>query len=156
MHVSSYETTIRAAFDEALGALPEDKAKLIKGVTDKIGDEIIESLRESVDDYLFRAIKDDMCRIASEIAESMLRHAMAGDEQTIRNLFGFTEYYMRHAYVGRLPTQWALLDAIVERKPDLFRDEKLAQQARQIELLNTEIAQHKEANQRLRDYYEGR
>ena len=75
-------------------------------------------------------------------------NALAGDDQTIRNLFGFSDWYMKNLYMGKLPTQWGLIDAIAERKPEIFRDERIAQQQAQIKQLTQEL-------NRVKNYWEG-
>lgn len=157
MHVSSYEETIRAAFDKALDEFtPDDKNKLVKNLADTVCADVVDRVRDYIDDHLYQNIKGAVCQKAAEVAESMLRNALAGDDKTIRNLFGFNDWYMKHAYVGRLPTQWALIDAIIERKPELFAEERAAQQARHIEVLTAENDRLKAELARQRDYYEGR
>ena len=117
-------------------------------ITDTICDAIQENVRYNTEEYLAESIKDDITNRAAKVAESMLMNALAGDDSTIRNLFGFSDWYMRNLYSGRLPTQWALIDAIADRKPELFSDEKIKQQAAEIANLQREVA-------RLKNYWEG-
>ena len=77
---------------------------------------------------------------AARMAESMLSNALAGDDKTIRNLFGFNDWYMKTLYMGSLPTQWALIDAIVARCPDIFAEERVKQRDAEIVELNRKIA----------------
>lgn len=147
VNVSSYEEVFRDAFDKAFGELPEQYPDLVKQVCDKIYEAVVERVRDDVRDYLAENIKDDLCRKAAEMAESMLMNALAGDDKEIRNLFGFSDWYMRHLYLGQLPTQWALIDAITDRRPDIFLDERIKQ--REAEILNL-----KNENQRIRQLAE--
>lgn len=157
MYVSSYDETIRAAFDKALDEFtPDDKIKLVKKLADDVCVEVVDRVRDYIDDHLYPNIKEAVCSKAAEVAESMLRSALAGDDQAIRNLFGFNDWYMKHAYVGRLPTQWALIEAIAERNPELIASERIAQLTRENEILSREVDRLSKEAVRLRDYYQGR
>jgi hypothetical protein len=134
--VSSYDEQIRAAFDHALGEMPTDHSKLICKVTDDICQEIHDQIRDKFVEYFFENIKDDICRKAAAVAKSMIISALAGDDKEIRHLFGFNDHYIRWAWPpNELPTQWRLIEAIAARRPDLFTDERLKQNEREIELL---------------------
>jgi len=132
--VSSYEKAIRDAFDSVSNDLPGDHEKLITKISDEICEAVSENIRNRVRDYLMENIKDDICRDAASVAESMLANAMAGDDKQLRNLFGFNEWYMKHLYTGNYPTQYALLDMLIKRHPTLFADERM----RQLETLVSE------------------
>jgi hypothetical protein len=148
MHVSSYEEVLREGLDKALSELPEDHKQMINKITDTICEAIQESVRYNTEAYLAEAIKDDIASRAAKVAESMLMNAISGDDKTIRNLFGFNDWYMKNLYMGKLPREWALIEAIVERKPDLFNDERFKQKDAQIANLQREVA-------RLKNYWEG-
>ena len=147
-YVSSYEETLREGLADAIAKLPDEHKDMIDKITDAICEAIQEKVRYNTEEYLAEAIKEDITQRASKVAESMLMNALAGDDATIRNLFGFSDWYMRNLYLGSLPTQWKLIDAIVERKPDVFSDEKIKQQAAEIASLRHEVA-------RLKNYWEG-
>jgi len=133
-----YVSRFEEALDVALVELPEKHTDMINNITDTICGAIQERVRECTVDYLADSIKEDISERAAKVAESMLMNALAGDDQTIRNLFDFNSYYMKNLYLGSLPTQWALIDAIAERNPKLFSDERIKQQAAQIvELRNS-------------------
>jgi hypothetical protein len=150
MYVSSYEEAFRKAFDQAIeqDAL-RDRTDVVKKLTDTLWEEVASKIRESIDTWLMDNIKDDICREAAKVAESMLSNAIAGDDKELRNLFGFNDWYMKHAYIGRMPTQWALLDVIIKRHPDLFTNEKIAQQETELTMLRADLA-------RLREYHRER
>lgn len=130
-----YVNRFQEALDVALGKLPEKHMDMIKKITDTICEAVQENVRYNTEEYLADSIKDDIAGRAAKVAESMLMNALAGDDKTIRNLFGFNDYYMKNLYLGRLPTEWALIDAIAERNPKIFSDEMIKQQAAQIEEL---------------------
>ncbi|MDY3551461.1 hypothetical protein R5W24_000537 [Gemmata sp. JC717] len=148
VYVSSYEEALRDGLAEALSSLPDDHKEMIDEITDMICEKVQEQVRYNTEAYLAESIKDDITTRAAKVAESMLMNALAGDDRTIRNLFGFNDWYMKSLYSGRLPTEWALIDAIIERKPELFLDERLKQNAALIKQLQAECA-------RLRNYWEG-
>ena len=143
--VSSFEDRFREAFDTAKD-LPQDYEDLIKRIEDYIWDKVQNKLREGTVYYLKDNIQDDICQEAASVAESMLRNALAGDNKTLRNLFGFSDWYMRHRYLGDHPTEYALLDHLIQRHPDLFVNEKIAQ-------LETDNAALKKEINRIRTYY---
>lgn len=149
VYVSSYEDVLRDGLEEAISKLPENHKDMINKITDTICQEIQENVRYNTEAYLAESIKDDITSRAAKVAESMLMNALAGDDKTIRNLFGFNDWYMKNLYLGRsLPTQWALIDAIAKRNPDIFSDERISQQAAQIKALQAECT-------RLKNYWEG-
>ena len=148
VHVSRYEDKFKEGLEEAISELPTDYAEMIDKITDTICDAVQEKVRYRTAKYLAECVKDDILSKAQDVAESMLMNAIAGDDATIRNLFGFNDWYMKRLYMAELPTQWALIDAIAERKPDIFRDERIAQQAAQIEQLQKDVA-------RIKNYWEG-
>jgi hypothetical protein len=143
-YVSPYHELIIEAFDSGFDAALNaerivDRTALVKKLVDEIWEQAVTQLHNSIDDYLGENLKDATRRRAAEVAEHMLRDALAGDDKQLRNLFGFNEWYMKHAYSGNFPTQWALLDVLIARRPDLLVDEKIRQQAREIELLKQNI-----------------
>lgn len=137
-YVSSYDEVFRKAFAGAIEQMPEDHEAAIKDIYGKISDAVLEQLENYVQNDMKSNLDGAICHAAKDVAESMLRSALAGDDAQIRNLFGFNDWYMKHAYRGSLPTQWKLIDAIVERKPELFVNEKLAQQAAEIKELQAQ------------------
>lgn len=150
-YVSPYADEIRETlgkgFDAAMEAQP-DRAPLVKKLVDTIYEEVVTQLHDSIDLYLGENLRDALCGQAAKIAESMLMNALAGDNAELRNLFGFHDWYMKHARnFDRLPSQWALVDALVQRNPALFVDERIAQR-------DSEIAMLKAANLRLNERLE--
>jgi hypothetical protein len=136
--VNSYNETIcqtlGAAIDAAMSEVV-NRTPLVKKIVDDIWYEVVQRLHDSIDDYLGENLKDTLCARAAEVAEHMLRDALAGDDKELRNLFGFNDWYMKHSYVGQLPTQWALIDALAKRHQGLIVDERIKQRDREIELL---------------------
>lgn len=148
MYVSSYEESLRDGLDKALSQLPEDHKKMIDKITDTICEAIQENVRYNTETYLAESIKDDITSRAAKVAESMLMNAIAGDDKEIKNLFGFNDWYMKNLYMGKLPREWSLIEAIVERKPEIFIDERFKQKDAQIANLQREVAQ-------LKNYWDG-
>jgi len=134
VHISQYTDALEMAIDD----LPEKHTGLIEKITDQIWDEVQNKLRDHTTQYLLDIVKDDLQQKAAEMAESMLRNAIAGKDRAIRNLFDFNDYYMKNLYVGKPPTQWKLLDTIIERHSNVFIDEKIKQQKTEIENLKRE------------------
>lgn len=134
--VNSYEKIFRDAFDRGLEAIrPEDKEALVKKLVDEICEATVDRVRSAIDEDLLANVRDNLCREAARVAESMLMTALAGDDAALRNLFGFDDWYMKTPYVGQLPTQWKLIEALIERRPDLFVDERIAQRDAEVEAL---------------------
>ncbi len=148
VYVSSYEDDLREGLAEAISKLPDEHKEMINKITDTICEAIQENVRYNTEAYLAESIKDDICSRAAKVAESMIMNALAGDEKEIKNLFGFNDWYMKNLYTGELPREWALIEAIVERKPDLFNDERFKQK-------DAEIANWKREAARLKKYWEG-
>ena len=148
VYVSSYEDDLREGLAEAISKLPDEHKEMINKITDTICEAIQEKVRYNTEEYLAESIKDDICHRASKVAESMIMSALAGDDKEIKNLFGFNDWYMKNLYMGKLPREWALIDAIAERKPEIFHDEKIKQQEAQIVELQREVA-------RLKNYWAG-
>jgi len=147
--VSSYEDTFRSAFNKSVEDLPDDFTDLIKSIEDKIFESVQDKLRDSTVYYLKDNIQDDICRHAAEVAESMLRNALTGNDTALRNLFGFNDWYMKHFYTGEQPTGFKLLDTLVERNPKLFDQEKIKQ-------LEIERDAYKKELERIKKYYNER
>lgn len=145
MHVSPYTDKIQEAFNLAVNELPDDHTKLVEGIVDKIGEAVLDKVRDQARSYLLENISDDIQRAAASVAESMLMNALAGSKPELRNLFGFSEWYMKNLYMGDYPREYQLLDMLVQRNPTLFVDEKLAQ-------LTASNEHYKKEINRLHDY----
>jgi hypothetical protein len=143
-HVSSYDDVFKNAYDKGVKEMPAELPELVKKIVDNFHEDVLTRLHYYIVDEMKPNIDRDICDHAAKVAESMISNALAGDDATIRNLFGFNEWYMTHLYAGKLPTQWALIDAIAKRNPDLFVNEKIAQQAAEIAELNNVIARQKD------------
>lgn len=135
VYVNQYQDTIQDAFKLATENLPDDHTKLVNDISDKICEQVSEKVRDLTTEYLFVNMADDIQRVAAKTAESMIMNALAGDDRELRNLFGFSDWYMKNLYLGALPTQWELIDKLMERQPDVFCNEKIAQQQAEIEQL---------------------
>lgn len=139
--VSAYDEVFNNAFDKGAKEMPKELPRLVKDMVDKFHEEVFSSLENYIlDDMkanLDRGIKD----YASQVASSMLANALAGDDKEIRNLFGFNEWYMKHPFISgdRFPTEWALIDAIAARRPDILVSERIAQRDCEIHKLNQTI-----------------
>ncbi len=139
--VSSYDQVFMDAFDKGIKEMPDALPGLVKTMLDKVHEEVLTSLQYYIQDEMKSNLDAEIRDHASKVAESMLATALAGDSKEIRNLFGFNDWYMKHPFMGgdRLPTQWALIDAIVARRPDLFVDERIAQRDAKIHQLNHRV-----------------
>lgn len=140
-HVSSYDQAFIDAFDTRIKGMPQDVSAMVEEMLDKFHADVLTSLQYYIVDDMKSNLDAEIREHAAKVAESMLANALAGDSQEIRNLFGFNDWYMKHGYIGqgRRPTQWALIDAIVARRPDLFVDERIAQRDVEIQQLNQEV-----------------
>lgn len=148
VYVNSYEEIFKDGLENALKKLPDEYLELINKITDTIFEKCQEKIRYETETYLAESIKDDIINRAAKVAESMLMNALAGDEKEIRNLFGFHDWYMKHAYIGNLPREWKLIEKIIEKRPDIFIDEKIKQLETQVEILKKECF-------RLKCYWDG-
>jgi len=131
--VSSFEQPFIEAFGRGCGQIPDDLKATVKAIVDRIHEDVIGQIEYYVADDLKTNMAEAVRSEAAAVAKSMLMNALAGDDKAIRNLFGFNDWYMRHAYSGDLPTQWALIDAIVAKRPDIILDERLRQRDQEIE-----------------------
>lgn len=123
--VSSYDDAVRKAFDAFEF---KDKEKIVTTLVDEIIEQVVDKARDEISSSLLADIQDDICRRAARIASSMLADALAGNDEQIRSLFGFDDYYLQHRFSdSRFPTQWNLIEAIAARRPDLFVDERIKQ-----------------------------
>ena len=144
-YVSSYEEVFLNAFGRGVEQMPEEFPKVIKEITDKVMDAVINNLENYIQEDMKRNLNDQIRHEAKIVAESMLANALAGDDTTIRNLFGFNDWYMKHSYISAdKPTQWNLIVAMMEKRPDIFVNERIHQQDKQIEILNNEIKRLRE------------
>lgn len=141
-YVSSYDQVFRDAFDKGIKEMPQDLSGLVKTIVDKLHEDVLSNLNYYIVDEMKSNIDREIQDHASKVASSMLANALAGDDREIRNLFGFNDWYMKHSYVNEhnKPTQWALIDAITARRPDLFVSERIAQRDVEIVKLNQRIA----------------
>ena len=84
----------------------------------------------------------------------MLANALAGDDDTIKTLFGFNDWYLKHiGHFDNIPTQWKLIDAIVDRRPDVFFDERLKQRDAEIASLQSTVIRLKMRVDQLQEEY---
>lgn len=155
-HVSSYNERFMEAFGKGVDSLSDDKSQLIKDMVDKIHEEVISRIEYYVIDELKSNVDDALRSEAAKVASAMLADALAGDDETIRTLFGFNKHYMTHRWIGdRRPTQWDLIDAIVSRRPELFVNEALAQKDVEIKAQTAEVARLHRRLDEMRNHYEG-
>ncbi len=149
--VAMYTDSIRQAFSKVLENEEfADQEKIVSSLVDKILVEVIDRLHYFVTEDMISNIGDTISAKAAEVAEHMLRDALAGDNQELRNLFGFNDWYMKHAFsASPLPKQWQLIDAIVKRNPQFFVDERLLQRDKEIALLKDNVQKLMKENQRL-------
>jgi hypothetical protein len=138
--VSSYDQAFLDAFDKGIKEMPQDLSGLVKATLDRVHEEVLSSLQFYIQDDMKSNLDREIRSHAADVASSMLANALAGDDKEIRNLFGFNDWYMKNLYLGREPTQWALIDAIVARRPDVFVDERIAQRDAEIQELNRRVA----------------
>lgn len=138
--VSTYDEVFKEAFSKGIQEMPESLPGLVKDILDKVHEEVLQSLGNYIQDEMKSNMDREIMGFASEVTESMLSNALAGDSKEIRNLFGFNEWYMKHLYMGKKPTQWALIDALVARRPDLIIDERISQRDVEIQELNRQIS----------------
>lgn len=138
-YVSSYDETFMKAFSGAIDQMPTEHESAIKKIHNEILNEVIEKLEYYVQYDMKSNLDGAIRQEAAKVAESMLMNALAGDDKQIRNLMGFNDWYMKHLYVGERPTQWKLMEALMERRPDIFVNEQIAQQQREIEHLKAEV-----------------
>ncbi len=148
VYVNSYEEIFRDGLENALSKLPSDYLESINKITDAIFEQCQEKIRYETETYLAESIKEDIANRAAKVAESMLMNALAGDEKEIRNLFGFNDWYMKHAYIGNLPREWKIMEEIIKKRPDVFIDEKIKQLEKQVKILEKECL-------RLKCYWDG-
>lgn len=142
-YVNSHDQAFVNAFGRGVERLPDDRTKLVKDIVDRVHEEVVSQVMHYVTEEMAGNAADALREEAAKMTSSMLANALAGDDKEIRNLFGFNEWYMRFSYLGILPKQWALIDAIVARRPDIFLDERLKQRDREITTLNADIARLK-------------
>ena len=139
-YVSSYDQAFMDAFDKGIKEMPDTLQNMVKTMLDKFHDEILGNLQYYIQDEMKSNLDGEIRGHAAKVAESMLANALAGDDREIRNLFGFNDWYMKHLYIGSKPTQWALIDALVERRPDIFVNERIAQRDAEIMQLNQQVS----------------
>lgn len=148
--VSSFDEKFMEAFGRGCDAIPSDQTKTIKKIIDQIHESVVSDLQYYIEEDLKQNMNHTIRDEASRVASSMLANALAGDDKEIRNLFGFNEWYMKHHFTfGTLPSQWALIDALVARRPDLFVSERIAQREAEISALQASVARQKEYIERL-------
>ncbi len=152
--ISLYEEIIRDAVDKALGnKLPFDREKIIKEYTDKMCYEVIDGIRDYITDEFFENVKDDICRKAAEVLTSMLKDALAGDDETLKNLFGFRYEYLHFRFIPyntyNLPTQVNLINTIVKANPNIFVNEKIKQLEWELKYYKDHNKKHVEENTKL-------
>jgi cell division protein FtsB len=135
-----YADTIRKAFSELPTNLV-DQEKIVENIVKNVLESVVDKVQFQISDYLIENIKGDVCQKAAEIAEHMLRDALAGDDKELRNLFNFNDWYMQYSMPlsVNLPKQWKLIDAIVKRHPQFFVDERIKQYEKHVESLKANI-----------------
>lgn len=145
MYISSYEAKLRELVDREIKDLEDPESDLIKKLCDTMHERIVQRMHDEMKDYFISNLRDDLCREASRMAEERIEAVLSGDDDEIKNLFGFHRHYKdRPVYDGRHPHQWDLIDSITARNPGLFINEKIEQQAGYIEQLESDLARHKQ------------
>ena len=143
MFVSSYDTALEESFRMGIQGLTASQEQILKESLDVLKEEVFERLLSTMKQYLVENLQDEIRQAANNHAVGILESALAGDDETIRNLFGFYSIETRPIFQGRLPKQWALIDAIFKRNPQVFIDQKIAQQQAEIQQLRDDLARHR-------------
>ncbi len=149
--VNMYTDSVRQAFSKVLENEEfANQEKIVSSLVDKILVDVMDRLHYFITEDMINNIGDTISAKAATVAEHMLRDALAGDDKELRNLFGFNDWYMKHAFsTSPLPKQWALIDAIAERHPQFFVDERILQRDKEIALLKDNVQKLTKENQRL-------
>ena len=155
MYVNSYDEVFKEAFKKGVDTMPDKLKEIVKTLSDTIHEQVLDNLFYTIENDMKDNLDCAISSTAAKVCESMLMNALAGDDKEIRNLFGFNDWYMKSLYLGQMPTQWALIDAIIAKNPEVFVNERIAQQARVIEELNRTSIRQKEYIAQLREKYEG-
>ena len=145
MYVSTYDPIFRKAFEGACAGFDETAQAVLSDKFAKCMREALYELQGDIENNMASNMEDELCRRAASVAEQMIQAALAGDDKTIRNLFGFYDGYHSEVYPSdllryNLPQQWRLVNAIVVANPTLFQDERFRQQESTIESLRAEVA----------------
>jgi hypothetical protein len=130
MYVGTYESEFRKAFTDTLDNLEAEPFEAsVKKIVDRLAEDVVDRVHDDVRDRLISAISDSICAKAAEVATRMLESALAGDDNELRNIFGFYQHpagsLAHHATFAPRLQRWQLIDALVERRPDFFIDERL-------------------------------
>lgn len=161
MLVSMYEDAFRKAFSETLSELePEPFEATVKKIVDRLAEDVVDRVHDDVRDRLISAIGDSICAKAAEVATRMLEDALTGDEQQLRNLFGFYTHkegeLAWRAFSTPKLQRWGLIEALIERRPDLFVSERIDELNEHVIYLNRERARLQKQCSWWRDKAEGR
>jgi hypothetical protein len=161
-YVSMYEREFREAFSHSLDALDtEPFEQSVKKIVERIADDVVYRVHDDVRDRLISSIGDSICAKAAEVATRMLESALAGDEKEIKQLFGFYDYReggMAHMafHFSPKPQRWQLIEALMERGPDVFIDERIGQLGENIVARDREIERLRKTVDFYRALSEGR
>lgn len=150
VYVGSFEKAFRDAFSETLAELEAEPFEdQVKKIADKLGEVVLDRVHDDIRDRLISSVGDSICEKASEVAARMLENALAGDDRTLRKLFGFYTYPTAYQFSawGTRPQRWSLIEALMARSPEFFQNERIGQ-------LEGEVAEYKriaEAARKARD-----
>lgn len=147
MYASSYEPEFCKAFRDSLDALDvEPFEDAVKKMADRVSEAVVDRVHDDVRDRLISSINDSICQHAGEVAMRYLEEALAGDDKQIRNLLGLYDHQTAYQFTrwSPRPTRWLLIEAMMERRPDLFVDERIRLLNGQIEEQEREIVQWRE------------
>lgn len=130
MFVSSYHEAFRNAFAEVATEDAADRFEAdLKKIADQVCERVVDRIGDDIRDRFLASMSDAICGKAAEVATHMLEAALSGDDAEIKNLFGFytrSEGDLKHlALFGYKPTRWTLIEALMERRPDVFNDERI-------------------------------
>lgn len=140
MYVGSYDEAFRTAFANALEDIQKDPFEdTVKNLVNRIGEDVLDRVRDQISDTMISDVGDKICAKAAEVATRMLEEALAGDDDQLRNLFGFYSHQQRYDFYYH-SQRWVLIEALMARRPDFFVDERLAQLEGKIEALQKQNA----------------
>lgn len=146
MFVSSYQDAFQDAFKETLAEIDvEPFESSVKKIVSRLAEDVVDRVHDDVRDRLITSIEDSISAKAAEVATRMIEHALCGDEAEIRNLMGFYSYPAgSRKHMANSPyyiAGWKLLMALMDKRPDIFVDERIA-------MLNELLAAEKDKSAR--------
>lgn len=142
-----FEESIKVVVEEVSSETEDLVNHLVDKMVSDIHDKLFEKVSNRLFDHLIESVQDRIDIVASDGASAILAKALQGDDKTLKDLFGFSDWYLNRSSIifeFRDLTQVKLIEYLIKTYPQFFIDEAFKQKDTILNLHKDEIERLKQ------------